>query len=203
MRKITKGLEPPELTTWKRKNPHGQYTNLSHIERQAINEAARSEQFGLCAYCCKKIDAQKSHNEHIEARHLAPNRQLDFDNIVASCNTRKQCGEAHDSLPLPLTPLMVECETELKFYLSGKVVGITERAENSIAVLCLDSRAIQEERKQMVDNLIFPDKADDLRLLGDDLLAVLVEDFQQPDAEGHFLPYSPVLVNIIRQFLAT
>ncbi|MDP1665760.1 MAG: hypothetical protein Q8L79_11615 [Methylobacter sp.] len=203
MRKITKESEPPKLTTWKRRNPRGQYTDLSPIERQAINDATRQEQFGLCAYCCKKIDAQKSHNEHIEARHLAPNRQLDFGNIVASCNTRNQCGKAHDSLPLPLTPLMAECETELKFYLSGKVKGLTPRSIDSIAVLGLNSRAIQEERKQMVDNLIFPDKPDDLQLLGDDLLAVLIDDFQQPDCEGQLLPFGPVLVNIIKQFLVT
>jgi uncharacterized protein (TIGR02646 family) len=201
VRKIIKRQEPHELTTWKRKNPHGQYTELSHIERRAINDATRLEQFGLCAYCCKKINAQKSHNEHIEARHLAPNRQLDFNNIVASCNTRGRCGKAHNSHPLSLTPLMTECETELKFYLSGKVVGITERAENSIAVLGLDSRAIREERKQMVDNLIFPDKADDLQLLEDDLLTLLIDDFQQPDDKSQLLPYSPVLVNIIRQLL--
>jgi uncharacterized protein (TIGR02646 family) len=203
VRKITKGLEPSILTMWKRKNPHGKYTDLSSIERQAINDATRQEQFGLCAYCCKNIDAKKSHNEHIEARHLAPNRQLDFDNIVSSCNTRNQCGKAHDSNPLPLTPLMLECETELKFYLSGKVEGLTQRSADSIAVLGLNSRAIQEERKQMVDNLIFPDESDDLQLLGDELLADLIVDFQQPDSENKLPPFSPVLVNIIRQLLAT
>lgn len=189
---------------WKRKHPHGYYTDLTYIERQAINQATLSEQFGLCAYCCKKIDAQSSHNEHVEARHLASlSSQLDFCNIVASCNTRGRCGNAHGSQPLPLTPLMAECETELKFYLSGKVEGLTQRSADSIAVLGLNSRAIREERKQMVDNLIFPDKADDLQLLGDDLLAAWLDDFQQPDGEGQLLPYSPALVNIIRQLLVT
>ena len=55
----------------------------------------------------------------------------------------------------------------------------------------------------MIDNLLFPDTTDDLQLLGDDLLAVWIDDFQKPDGEGQLLPYSPVLVNVIRQFLAT
>jgi len=203
VRKIIKGSEPTELLAWSRKNPHGYYTDLTYIERQAINHATLKEQFGLCAYCCKKIDTKSSHNEHVEARHLAPSRQLDFRNIVASCNTGGRCGKAHDSKPLPLTPLMTECENELKFHLSGKIEGLTPRSADSIAVLGLDNRAIREERKQMIDNLLFPDTADDLQLLGDDLLAVWIDDFQQPDGEGQLLPYSPVLVNIIRQFLAT
>jgi uncharacterized protein (TIGR02646 family) len=203
VRNIIKGSEPSELLAWSRKNPHGHYKDLTYIERQAINQATLNEQFGLCAYCCKKIDTKSSHNEHVEARHLASSRQLDFHNIVASCNTSGRCGKAHDSKPLPLTPLMTECESELKFYLSGKVEGLTKRSADSIAVLGLDNRAIREERKQMIDNLLFPDTTDDLQLLGDDLLAVWIDDFQQPDGEGQLLPYSPVLVNIIRQFLAT
>lgn len=203
MRKITKGDEPKALLAWKRKNPHGHYSDLTNIEGQAINQAALSEQLGLCAYCCKKIDAHNSHNEHVEPRHLAPNRQLDFRNIIASCNTHGRCGNAHDSKPLPLTPLMQECETELNFYLSGKVEGLTQRSTESIAVLGLDSRAIREERKQMIDNLIFPDNAGDLQLLDNDLLADWLDDVQQPDGEGQLLPYSPVLANILRQLLAT
>jgi hypothetical protein len=37
-------------------------------------------------------------------------------------------GGAHGSQPLPLTPLMPECETELRFKFSGRVEGLTERA---------------------------------------------------------------------------
>ena len=74
MRKITKEQEPQELTAWKTKNPNGRYGDLSHQERQAIRQATYKEQFGLCAYCCKRIDETKSINEHIEAQDLAPNR---------------------------------------------------------------------------------------------------------------------------------
>jgi uncharacterized protein (TIGR02646 family) len=153
MRKITKGLEPQELTAWKRKHSNGRYADLSDIERQAINQATRKEQFGLCAYCCKRIDSSNSMNEHVEARALAPNRQLDFDNIIASCTTRERCDYTHGSQTLPLTPLMDECETELRFRASGKVEGITQRATDSISVLGLDTKAIREERRQRLGSV--------------------------------------------------
>lgn len=202
MRKITKGLEPQELTAWKRKHSNGRYADLSDIERQAINQATCKEQFGLCAYCCKRIDSSNSMNEHVEARAIAPNRQLDFDNIVASCTTRGRCDNTHGSQPLPLTPLMDECETELRFRASGKVEGLTKPATEAIRVLGLDTKAIREERKQMVDSLIVPDNFNGLQLVGDELLKEMLNDFQHP-TNGQLLPYSPVLINILRQFLVT
>ncbi len=180
MRKITKGIEPKELTVWKRKNPKSQqYSDLSPIERQAINQATRKEQFDLCAYCCDRINEKNSMNEHVEARGLpmkTRNRELDFDNIVASCTTIGRCDNAHQSQPLPLTPLMAECETELRFEKSGAVEGLTLRAIEAIRVLGLNTKAIREERKRIVDNLIFPDDLNGLQLIGDELLADMLAD---------------------------
>jgi uncharacterized protein (TIGR02646 family) len=208
MRKITKGLEPQELTVWNRKHPNSRYNDLPDNEegstvRQAIRRAAHKEQFGLCAYCCKIIDgtSKTTNNEHVIAQALDSNRTLDFSNIVASCTTKRRCNEERKSQPLSLTPLMDECETELRFRASGKVEGLTPRATDSIQVLGLDTRAIREERKQMVDSLIVPDDLNGLQLIEDELLTDLLNDFQYP-VNGQLLPYSPVLINILKQFLA-
>lgn len=207
MRKITKGLEPQELTAWKRKHPNSRYSDLpDNAEGQAIRQAIKretcKEQFGLCAYCCKTIDETSSVNEHVQAQRLAPNRTMDFNNIVASCKTKGRCDDEHGSQPLPLTPLMIECETELRFRASGKVEGNkSTSATETIRVLGLNGKAIQDERKQMIDSLIVPDDFNGLQLIGDDLLADLLNDFQQP-INGQLLPYSPVLINILKQFLA-
>lgn len=202
MRKIDKGHEPEELTRWKRCHPKDKdYESLGFAERQAINRVCINEQFGLCAYCCKKVTENNSVNEHIEARALAPNRGLDFSNIVASCTTRGQCDYAHKNQVLPLTPLMSVCETELKFNMSGKVDGLTDRAQTSIEVLKLNNRDIQEQRKQLLDASLFPDRFDDLKLLEDELLLIRIDELNTPNSEGKLLAFSPALVNIIKQFL--
>lgn len=121
MRKIQKGNEPDSLKRWKRANQQQRYPDLPPAERREIREACIEEQYGLCAYCCHGITVDNAHNEHVEAQNTAPGRTLDFANIVASCNHSKQCGDAHKSQALPLTSLMSECETELKFYVSGRV----------------------------------------------------------------------------------
>lgn len=208
MRLITKGQEPIELTAWKTANRNGRYQNLDESEqgklaRQAIRKSAIQEQYGLCAYCCKQINESNSNNEHLVSQRGAPNRTLDFANIVASCTTPRRCNQERGSKNLPLTPLMPECETELRFCLSGKVEGITERAIEAIEVLALNTRGIREERKQLVDEWLFINGAppDDLRLLDDQLLDNLLIGLQQPDDAGELPPFSPVLINIIRQLL--
>ncbi len=203
MRKITKGNEPAELMSWKRKNPRGRYDDLSHLERGAINQATRKEQFGLCAYCCKKIGESDSMNEHVEAQNIAKNRTLDFSNIVASCITPKQCDAAHGSQPLPLTPLMVECETELKFYFSGEVEGLTDRAKQAIDVLNLNNQSLIAKRKQQIKTLVMPpDTTESVLFWDSETIELFISEYlQKVDNDGKLEAYSPVLVNVLRQKL--
>lgn len=217
MRKIDKGQEPASLTVFKRQHPHARYHDLPDDEegqaiRQHIREACTAEQFHLCAYCCQEISGanEDTMNEHVEAQALAPNRTMDFTNLVVSCRTPKQCDAAHGSQPLPLTPLMQECETELRFRWSGRVEGLTARAKEAIRVLNLggtehSNRGLIERRKQLVDSLIWAKGEDPAQLpdLEDPvLLQILIDDLNQPE-EGKLKPFAPVLVNILRDRLSS
>ncbi len=135
-------------------------------------------------------------NEHVLDRQAHKKHQLDFSNIVASCTTPNQCDDAHKTQELPLTPLMDECETELKFC----VKGATERAETSINVLQLSNRGLATKRKALVEALIFEkgEQPHELALLDDELIELLIDDVSTPDTNGLLKPFSPVLVNILR-----
>ncbi|VVM71890.1 retron system putative HNH endonuclease [Pseudomonas fluorescens] len=209
MRKIDKGMEPHSLTRFKHSNRTLRYRDLPPDESRSIRSSCISEQYGLCAYCCQSITVDSAHNEHLEAQDRAPNRTLDFSNIVASCQRPHQCGHGRGTCPLPLTPLMAECETELKFYLSGLVEGQTERARLSIEALNLghtkeSNRGLIGARKQLVDALIFDQcmQPADLQFEDEELLSLFLEDLMVPDAAQCLQPFSPVLVNVIHQFLA-
>lgn len=209
MRKIIKGNEPTPLTVWKRANPNGRYQQLTNHERQAIREACTQEQLYLCAYCCQTISgtAADTMNEHVEAQKIAPNKSLDFNNIVASCTTPYQCDDAHGSQPLPLTPLMVECKTELQFMLSGRVNGLTERAKSAISVLNLgdherNNKRLIEKRKYLTHSLLLENGVDpDEGLEDEELLLMLIDDLSTPQ-DGRLAPYAPVVVNVLRQWIA-
>ncbi len=211
MRKIEKGIEPASLTAFKRTMPHARYPDLTELERQDIRQTSAAEQFHLCAYCCQAISGRNNDtmNEHVEAQQLAPNRTLDFTNLVASCRTQNQCDAAHGSQPLPLTPLMSECETELRFKLSGRVEGLSDRAREAIRVLNLgdteqNNKALIEKRKQLVDGLIWANyggDADQLLEEDEELIRILIDDLARPK-NGRLEPFAPVLSNILRNRLA-
>jgi len=212
MRTIIKGTEPPDLTVWKGRNPHKKYKDLVGTEegkiiRATIRDYSLKEQFYLCAYCCQRIeDIDACHNEHVEAQSQNPRRTLDFSNIVASCNTPEQCGDAHKSKYLPLTPLTAECETELRFKISGRVEGLSDQANVTIQVLNLgdhekNNRALIEKRKQLSNALLWTNGIDPDEGLEDEyLLEMVIGDLLQPQL-GQMEPFTPVVINILQSWL--
>ncbi len=210
MRKITKviGFEPKSLKQFKASYPHATYKELTKVERQDINAECLKDQYYLCAYCCQSISGllHDSMNEHVEARRIAPNRSLDFTNIVASCTRLRQCDDSHGSQPLLLTPFMKECETEIEFTLSGRAVGKTPRAKETIKVLNLgdlekNNRALIERRKQLVNAILFKNGVDPAEGLDDnDLIASVITYISQPH-NGKLESFSPVVVNVLKKWI--
>ncbi|PVZ64892.1 TIGR02646 family protein [Pelagibaculum spongiae] len=215
MRKITKNLSPVSLESYKRRNPSNRYSDLSpQNDNDArvladVGEACTKEQYFLCAYCCCEISgaAEDTRNEHVQARRLAPDLSLDFNNIVASCKTLAQCDDAHGSQALGLMPLMQECETELQFTINGRVKGLTEQARQTIDVLRLggerdNNRSLIEKRKRLVEALIwsYNENPDEIFTESEETLMCLIDDLLQPE-QGKLQPYGPVLVNILKGWL--
>ena len=199
MRKIDKpiGFEPSSLSKFRRSNNQSNYRNLTDEVRQDIRKACTREQFYLCAYCCKRIsgDSRDTMNEHVIARNLAPNRDLDYTNIVASCTTPNQCDNAHGSQPLPLTPFDTACETALKFKISGRVTGLTDDARETIRVLNLDNKSLTAQRKIFIDTILFTYGEDAIE--DDDLINIMIDELEQP-IEGKLEAFTPVIINALK-----
>jgi|TARA_A100001518_G_C1227256_1_gene80333 uncharacterized protein (TIGR02646 family) len=205
LRKISKqvGLEPASLSQFKRRNRQGNYSDLTVETRQDIRLACTIEQFYLCAYCCKQISGSSDDtmNEHVIARKTAPHKSLDYTNIVASCTTANQCDNAHGSQTLPLTPFDVECETDLDFKLSGRVVGLTDDAQKTIDVLHLDHRSLTEQRGQFVQALLLGSGIDPDDVIDDsDLIQMVIDDLAKPQ-DGRLEAFAPVVINVLRGWL--
>lgn len=199
MRKIDKqaGFEPASLSQFKRRHKQGNYSDLTPEIRQDIRLACTTEQFYLCAYCCKPIsgNSKDSMNEHVIARNTAPHKSLDYTNIVASCTTPNQCDDAHRSQTLPLTPFDAECETDLLFKLSGRVTGLTDNAKQAISILNLDNKSLTEQRKTLINTILFTYGEDAIE--DDDLINIMIDELAQPK-KGKLDAFAPVIVNALR-----
>jgi uncharacterized protein (TIGR02646 family) len=209
VRLIEKQAKCDALDQWKKRHRAKKYEDLDDATRRAIRTCLMDEQHGLCAFCCQALASiEHCHNEHLQAQAKHNARTLDYDNLVASCNTKRQCGDAHGSQALPLTPLMPACETELRFTLSGRVEATTERAKEAIRVLNLgdkegNNKALIEKRKQLIDALIW-DRCNagpaELQMETPEMIELLIDDISQPE-DGVLAPFAPVLVNVLRQWL--
>jgi len=223
VRKIVKSSQPIELINWKRRHPeltrysdlnNKTYSGVLKAEGELVINAIRGQnvrdQFHLCAYCMCCVENRKDSamNEHVEARSLNHQRELDFGNIVASCTTKSQCDYSHGSQVLNLHCLMDECEQELEYRLNGKIVGTTARAKEAIKVLNLgdehvNNRFLINQRKQYIDMYILHQQdiePDELCLEDDDILELILEELTTIN-NNRLSAYSPVVVSIIRKLL--
>lgn len=206
MRNITKQAEPAELTRWKRKNPGKSYADLSAKERQIVRMACLKEQHYLCAFCCRPVKLEQGRNAHLRSQFKFPVEALNWSNIVASCDTADTCDTFQKRAELPLTPLMKECETELRFYQSGKVEGLTPRAKKTIAALNLNCPSLRQRRARAIKDFLYDGEyfppEEDVAQWDMELWADIINTCCRPDTQGRLAPYAPVLENIGRQFLA-
>jgi hypothetical protein len=137
-------------------------------------------------------------NEHVVARAIDRSRELDFSNIVTSCIEEHQCDNAHGNQPLPLTPFDSECETDIVFKLSGEAKACTPNATETIKVLNLNKAALVEERREIVTAILLDgSSAIDNR----DLIQSMILELDKVK-QGKLQPFSPVIVNVLRQWIA-
>jgi hypothetical protein len=87
-----------------------------------------------------------------------------------------------------MTPLMSECETDLKYYISGVVEGLTDNARNMIDVLNLGdtrkrNKRLVEIRKSIIFSLLFQHgiQPEDLQMLDTDLIDLLIDELESHD----------------------
>lgn len=209
MRKINKHTEPVSLINFKYLNPTLKHSDLEHGNQQVridIRSASLIEQFYLCGYCCNRIDLSNSHNEHLVPQNSVAGSSitLDFDNnIIASCQYNLHCGHKKDNAIINLTPLMIECESEIIYQLNGKMTHTSQRAQSAISTLNLRNKSIENKRKQVIDIILFDyvDDLDDLSIEEDDFLEIIIDDISNPDQDGKLEAFTPVIVNVIRQFI--
>ena len=206
MRFIKKNSSCAELETWKRRNPQKKrYEDLDPPIRQAIRNALREEQYGLCAFCCNRLKASEGRNAHLKSRSQYPSKALSWDNLVVSCERRDSCDIEQGKKSLPLTPLMPNCETDIVYYISGEIEGKNKDAQDTIDILGLNNRKLVNSRKFGINTLASAhslDPVEDIAYLSDEEKEAFLKILDEVDEEGCLPSYQPALKYIVKMFIS-
>ena len=206
MRRITKGEECPALTKWKKQHPGETYNDLCNKNselRPEIRKFLLKEQYGLCAFCCDRVIVENGRNAHLKPQSAYPNESLNWGNIVASCSKPNSCDIFQRKKLLPISPLTEECETQFRFYKTGRMKGLNDDATKTIEYLNLDNDILRRQRRLAIQALCYENGIDPL----DDALSCfsnnddkekLIESLEKTDEEGNLPAFLPVLISIIR-----
>lgn len=158
MRKIDKDETPEFWSAFIRKNPKMRYCELDHTDsgrevRRKIHNHMILDQRYLCCYCCKEIELEKSHNEHICPESKFPNKTMEYENLLVSC-TSQTCGMAKKDkydAQLFVSPLYESCASHFKFCVNGEIVGTTKEGKYTITCLNLNEYSLRQARKSLYD----------------------------------------------------
>ncbi|WP_019519319.1 retron system putative HNH endonuclease [Faucicola boevrei] len=156
MQYIDKKLTMPmEVQNWIKKNNPKEWLSDKEEEIYIIlREQLRQEQNNLCCYCCQALKEYVK-IEHIKSRDKYKKLIYKYDNLLLSCTTPKQCDNAKGNQDLLLTPLMQECDDELKINFAGELEAKTDRAKQAIEILNLNNRKLCEKRRAKIDMIKF------------------------------------------------
>lgn len=157
MRKIDRQKEPDFWKEYRKQHPNKRYADLGESSegnelRQRLRKFLIQSQYGLCAYCCRKIDLGHSLNEHIKPQAIYPKKTMEYENLVASCRDESEnttCGvRKRDEYneKLFVSPLDEDCEEKFVFYPNGQVDGVGESGEYTCKLLNLNAYALQRAR---------------------------------------------------------
>lgn len=164
MRRIHKSSAPTEFSQWKQANPTATFGDLSnennHTLKQSIKTALLAEQKYICCYCENRVEATTSHIEHLFPQSSYPQRQLDYSNLLASCEAggrKSHCGHKKDRQLLPITPLdFGEPSQHFVFAADGNVYprSNNDDAATTISILGLDAKRLVTMRSTAISTFI-------------------------------------------------
>ena len=168
MRAITKGREPASLTAH-RQTPYANYANYQG--KDELRNALVTEQRGLCCYCMGRIRAHSAAMkiEHWRCQSHNLHRQLDYQNLLASCQGRirrtggspthlQHCDTKKRDSDLKWNPANPDhrIETRIRYRQNGSIYSDEASFDHQLnEVLNLNLALLKNNRKKALDAVLY------------------------------------------------
>jgi len=165
MKHIIKNDPPEKFINWLSRRPNRTWKTLTgrrnaRMIKQILWDSLVKEQGYLCCYCERRIESggHSSHIEHLLPKDDYPEFQLEYNNLLCSCQaednegklTSNICGHKKKKQLLPIDPLKPICETDIVYTSSGKLKGKNEDAKTTIRRLGLNHYDLKRSRQKII-----------------------------------------------------
>lgn len=168
MKYITKDPEPQEIIDWKENDKMFQrgkpnWNRLKASHKESLRNSTLTEQGHICCYCERRVSLQDSHLEHLKPQEKSPEAQIEYTNLLCSCQLEiekgepRHCGNNKGSWfdnELFISPLDANCETRFKYTMQGEILAYNENdiaAKTTIEKLKLDLPKLNDLRRKAVE----------------------------------------------------
>ena len=207
MKRIVKGAEPAEFSSWKKKDRMAHQPNWNRPSaeiKEVVHESLMREQGFLCCYCESRIRKDDSHTEHFRPVRWFPERQLDYDNMHCSCQRDpsrgepRHCGHGKGSWfdeKLLISPLDADCEDRFRFTGNGDILPRScddAAAETTIRKLGLDLPKLRAQRAAAITAAITA-TIDEFHTVSSEEIARLLEGGE----DGRLLPFHTTIAQVL------
>jgi len=169
MFKITK-TEPSFFTDAKarvrtpRTSDAWSYDEIASIRVRLREHILLQEQNLLCAYCEKEIDNEKENSniDHFKLRDKYPEKTLEYENLLVSCNSKGRCSSYKDShisskddYEKIVNPVIEDPDDFFEYMLTGSIVAKddSEKARFTIDIFQLNQAGLIEQRLNLTRSL--------------------------------------------------
>jgi uncharacterized protein (TIGR02646 family) len=205
VRHIRKNPEPPSIL---KSLTVSTYKDLNESEegkkaRAEIRKTLSQEQGYICCYCCRTLDPNDSHIEHLRPQESYDHLSLEYNNLLVSCqgklpnNEPRHCGMAKDAWfdeDLMVSPLSEDCEEFFEYSLAGEILPTKNANRSRAAQETIDRLQLNIPNLQNLrEAAIIPYFEKDLPI--EDVLR-LIESFT--DTQGFYEPFAPALIHLLK-----
>lgn len=211
MKYIHKGEEPEMFAAWKRLQNEDWTPNwdaLRSPEKPVLNDALLREQGYICCYCGMRISKENSHIEHLKPRSIYPNLELEYANLLLSCQRKRtppeHCGYKKDDWyyeQLIVSPLEANCADFFRYAESGEIRATDDpnkqaAAATTIAQVGLNIDKLIDMRRMAIEEIL-----EGIDELTNEEIQKLIEYYEQPDADGKYSPFCAAIIYTLNQYI--
>ncbi len=201
--------------------PQLEEDGIIYYTKTKLKENLLNEQGHICAFCMNRLD----NDSKCTIDHWVPKSQdarrytFDYQNLLAACSGTKDdkgrqikpedryCNNKKDDKPIEkngisivITPLQDDCEDKFIFAMDGKIYGVDEMANHTIALLGLDSHILIRARKNAIYKYSYSNPMSKLSLNSSDEIQQKLANLKTTK-KGKYEPFCVAIEQVLRNIL--